>query len=227
MSDQHDLQTAQDYDRLRDVVVATTDVEASLDDLHDRVGAGRSGRRRWVGVVGAAAGLALVAGAAFVFTRSGSTDVTAAADPAVAGDPAEPSAPASSTPDDTAASPSVTDDCRVNTFIYLVPEASAEQVQGMRSTLESLDLEPYEFLDRDATAQEFRRLFADHPDFVDAVDPSELPQSFRLPESLPAQTITAIEGTPGVLRIESSDAACAPNDPASADRATTTTIAGG
>ena len=223
MSNHHDPATAQDYDRLRESVLATTDVEASLDDLHDHVGAGRPGRPRWAGVVGVAAGLALVAGAAFVFTRTDSTDVTAAADPAVAA----PSAPASSTPDDTAASPTETDDCRVNTFIYLVPEASAEQVQAMHSTLESLDLEPYEFLDREATAQEFRRLFADQPGFVDAVDPSELPQSFRLPESLPAQTITAIEGAPGVLRIESSDAACASNDPASLDTATTTTVAGG
>lgn len=218
MSDHHDPQTALDYDRLRESVVATTDVETSLGDLHDRVGSGGGSRRRWAGVVGAAAGVALAAGAAFVFTRTDSTDVTAAA-----GDPADT---ANIAPADTAAPPA-TDECRVNTFIYMVPGASTEQVQGMHSTLESLDLEPYEFLDQEATAEEFRRLFADQPDFVDAIDPAELPESFRLPESLPAQTFTAIEGTPGVLRIESSDATCTPSDPASADAATTTSIAGG
>lgn len=218
MSDPHDPQTAQDYERLRDSVVATTDVETSLDDLHDRVGTGRGARRRWAGAVGAAAAVAVLAGAAFVFTRTDSTDVTAAA-----GDPA---ATASSSPDDIPAPP-VTEGCLPNTFIYLVPEASTEQVQGVRSTLESLDLEPYEYLDREATAEEFRRLFADQPDFVAAVDPSDLPQSFRLPETLPAQTITAIEGTSGVLRIESSDESCTPSDRASADTATTTSIAGG
>jgi hypothetical protein len=220
MSDHHDPQTAQDYDDLRDAVVASTDVETSLDDLHDRVGASRSNRRRWAGVVGAAAGVALVAGAAFVFTRTDSTDVTAAA-----GDPAATSATSSNTDDETAVPPA-TDECPVNTFIYMVPGAPTEQVQGMHATLESFDLEPYEFLDREATAAEFRRLFADQPDFVDAIDPAELPESFRLPESLPAQTITAIEGTPGFLRIESSDATCRPSDPAPADAATTTSIAG-
>lgn len=221
MSDHHDPQTAHDYDNLRDAVVASTDVETSLDDLHDRIGVGRSGRPRWVGVVGAAAGLALVAGAALVFTRADSTDVTAAAgDPAVA-------ATANSVPDGTTA-PSVTDECPTNTFIYLVPGASTEQVEELRFTLESMNLAPYEYLDRVATAEEFRRLFADQPDFVDAIDPAELPETFRFPEELPAQVITEIQGTPGVLRIESVNATCTPSDPSSPDTAeTTTSIVGG
>jgi hypothetical protein len=217
MSDQHDPETADDYDRLRDSVVATTDVEASLEDLHSRVGGAHRARRRWTGAVGAAAAAALIAGAAFVFTRTDSTDVTAAGDPTTT---------ASSTPADTTVQPTPAVACPAHTFIYMVPGASTEQVQGMHSTLESLDLEPYEFLDREASAEEFRRIFADQPDFVAAIDPSELPESFRLPETLPAQTITAIEGTPGFLRIESGDATCTPA-PAAADSATTTSIAGG
>ena len=68
-------------------------------------------------------------------------------------------------------------------------------------------VESVEFLDEDATFEEFQRLFEDQPDFVSAIKPEELPQSFRIkPSRTEADVVSAVgaefEDMPGVLRVE-------------------------
>ena len=78
----------------------------------------------------------------------------------------------------------------------------------MRNSLEdNPQVESVDFLDEDATFAEFQRLFADQPDFVSAIKPEELPQSFRVkPSSTDADVVSAVgaefEDEPGVLRVE-------------------------
>lgn len=96
----------------------------------------------------------------------------------------------------------------VQMFVYMNPTATEEQIDSVRSSLEdNPQVESITFLDREATFEEFQRLFEDQPDFVDAIRPEELPQSFRVkPTSTDADVVAAVgsefESMTGVLRVE-------------------------
>ena len=79
----------------------------------------------------------------------------------------------------------------VQMFVYMNPAATEEQIDSVRNSLEeNPQVESVEFLDEDATFEEFQRLFEDQPDFVSAIKPEELPQSFRIkPSSTPADLV--------------------------------------
>jgi cell division transport system permease protein len=95
----------------------------------------------------------------------------------------------------------------VQMFVYMNPSATDEQVTSVRSQLEdNPQVEQVDFLDREATFAEFQRLFEDQPDFVSAIRPEELPQSFRVkPSSTDADVVSAVgnefETMTGVLRV--------------------------
>ncbi len=96
----------------------------------------------------------------------------------------------------------------VQMFIYMNPTASGEQIESVQTSLEgNPQVDEVNFLDQDATFDEFQRLFADQPDFVSAIRPEELPQSFRVkPTSTDADVVSAVggefENMAGVLRVE-------------------------
>lgn len=96
----------------------------------------------------------------------------------------------------------------VQMFVYMNPTASEEQIESVDSSLrDNPQVDEVSFLDRDATFAEFERLFEEQPDFVSAIKPEELPQSFRVkPTSTDANIVSAVgnefEDMPGVLRVE-------------------------
>lgn len=96
----------------------------------------------------------------------------------------------------------------VQMFVYMNPTATEDQIDSVRTSLdENPQVESITFLDREATFEEFQRLFADQPDFVTAIRPEELPQSFRVkPSSTDADVVAAVgsefENMTGVLRVE-------------------------
>lgn len=96
----------------------------------------------------------------------------------------------------------------VQMFVYMNPSATDEQIESVRNGLnDNPQVESVDFLDEEATFAEFQRLFADQPDFVSAIRPEELPQSFRVkPSSTDADVVSAVgaefEDMAGVLRVE-------------------------
>ncbi len=96
----------------------------------------------------------------------------------------------------------------VQMFVYMNPTATAEQIESVSRNLdENPQVDSVDFLDQEATYAEFQRLFEDQPDFVDAIEAADLPQSFRVkPTSTDADVVTAVgnefEDMAGVLRVE-------------------------
>ncbi|MHB1138979.1 MAG: cell division protein FtsX [Microthrixaceae bacterium] len=96
----------------------------------------------------------------------------------------------------------------VQMFVYMNPSATQEQIDSVSSSLQdNPQVESVSFLDQDATYAEFQRLFADQPDFVESINPEELPQSFRVkPTSTDADVVSAVgtefENMTGVYRVE-------------------------
>jgi cell division protein FtsX len=112
------------------------------------------------------------------------------------------------------------------TFVFLQPLATQEQIQGVRDELASLGLEPYAFLDREATYQEFQRAFADPPDMIGSLSPDQFMASYRITAEVSADAVGLLETLPGVHLVEGA-LECPPTDGPSDDQATTTSIDGG
>ena len=95
----------------------------------------------------------------------------------------------------------------VQMFVYMNPSATQDQVDSVRNELEgNPQVGEVDFLNKEATYAEFQRLFEDQPDFVQAIKPEELPQSFRVkPTSTDADVVSAVgaefETMTGVLRV--------------------------
>jgi hypothetical protein len=194
MTEDHDPTTADAYAALRQQVDQHTDVDRGLADLHVRVGR----RRRWATTGIAAALVALVAGGALALVTVG-PDAT---DPA--GTTPSTTAPVTSVPAEDRCGPPTTS-------VYLELVATPEQIQGIRDELDAMGLEPYEFVDREATYQEFQQLFADSPDFVGSIRPEELPERFQITAEVSADEFAVLETLPGVLRVEAAPN-CPPED---------------
>ncbi len=96
----------------------------------------------------------------------------------------------------------------VQLFVYMNPTATDEQIDSVAKSLdENPQVDTVDFLDREATYAEFQRLFEDQPDFVDAIEAEDLPQSFRVkPTSTDADVVSSVgkefEDLAGVLRVE-------------------------
>ncbi len=147
-------------------------------------------RRRWGAAVAAAAVLLLATGFVVWWASDDTDRIDAAGDGPVA----------------TTSTTQTTSPCGGPTvFVYVEPGVDLERAQAMSSELEAISPgDPYEFMDQERTFEEFQRLFADQPDFLAAISPEELPQSYRLTPSEPwtGQQISAAEALPGVLRVE-------------------------
>lgn len=96
----------------------------------------------------------------------------------------------------------------VQMFVYMNPSATAEQIDSVNKELDTNpQVDSVTFLDKDATYAEFKRLFKDQPDFVESINPDELPQSFRVkPTSTDPDVVSAVgtefESMTGVYRVE-------------------------
>jgi cell division transport system permease protein len=79
-------------------------------------------------------------------------------------------------------------------IVFLNPVATKDQVDGLRSDLETNPaVERVTYVDKDQAYAEFRELFRDSPDMVDSVEPDVLPTSFRVePKNKDAEIITAL-----------------------------------
>lgn len=65
--------------------------------------------------------------------------------------------------------------------IYMNTSATPDQIDSMRSALEeSPEVEDFRYFDQQQSYDEFKRLFSDSPEMVDAVLPEDLPPSFRV-----------------------------------------------
>ena len=209
MNDEHDPGSARAYEHLRRQVDRSIDVELALDDLRRRAGHGR----RWPAIAAAAVVVALIVGGVLALTGIDREDTVSTADI----EPTSTAPVTSSTVDPRCDGPA--------TFVHLYPGATPGQIHGVDKQLAGLGIDDYEFVDRAATYAEFRRLFADQPDFVDAIDPADLPESFRIDGEVTAADVAALETLPGVLRVESS-VGC-PEPAPGMDTGTTALIDGG
>jgi cell division transport system permease protein len=66
-------------------------------------------------------------------------------------------------------------------IVYLQPTVDDAQKASIEGDLQANpDVEKYEYVDQDATYEEFKRLFGDSPQLVETVTPEILPPSFRI-----------------------------------------------
>lgn len=213
MDDRDEVRDA--FDRLRESVEPTVDTEAHLSGLHgvrswSRV---RSGRGPRIAAVAAAVILGVGLAAVALWPTGDSTTIDAA------------DAPSSPT-----GAPTGPDEARCGdgAYVYLALDADDAQVESVRARIEQLGgAQEIQYLDRDATLDEFSRVFADQPDFIEAISAEELPTSFRFQLLDPWTTaeIESIEAHPDVLRVEFSRGSCGQSEaPATPpDDASTTT----
>ncbi len=87
--------------------------------------------------------------------------------------------------------------------IFMKVKAPEKQVQDMRQTLENdkTEIKSVRFLDHNAAFDEFKRIFKDQPTLIENIDPSNLPESFRVVPVRPEQTggiSSAYKDKPGV-----------------------------
>jgi cell division transport system permease protein len=92
-------------------------------------------------------------------------------------------------------------------IVYLTPGHTEEQRASIeRDLLENPDVREAAFVDQDETYEEFKRLFAESPQFIDAVTADVLPPSFRVtPRIQDPEVVQALgevfEGKPGVREV--------------------------
>lgn len=141
---------------------------ASSSDVIVPIGERRSDavRRRSPkqGLLGAAAAIVIVLGV-FSLTRSSGDSVTEL---------------------DTAGLPDAASDFfadlldgPVEFVVWLEPDASQAQVDGVREVLAGSDLAAVRYVDSEATFAEFQEFWSDSPEILAAVEPEQLPTSFR------------------------------------------------
>lgn len=157
-----------------------TDVALVLDD--PRIGSDQTGPRLWWLAVAA-----VVAMVGLVMVVSGGEDL--ATEPAqtsqegVGGD----------------AAPVISEEV----IVWLHGDASPEAVDLVASSLEeSRVVEAVVFMDREATYREFVEHFADEPEVIESVDPEQLPLSFLVTTSAPAEVAKILDTMPAVEAVE-------------------------
>lgn len=92
-------------------------------------------------------------------------------------------------------------------IVYLHPEHTVDQRASIERDLETNpDVVRADFVDQDETYEEFKRLFQDSPQLIEAVEPSILPPSFRVaPRNHDPEVVQALgyqfNGKPGVRTV--------------------------
>lgn len=186
------------FDGLRASVGDTVEVESGLAELHSSAHR-RAIPRRWT--IAALATTAAAVLAVGLFVSAGNDRQPVAAGPA-------PDA-SNETTGEQVYEPVTAEACdEPQIHLYVEPGASPEVVETIRAQLAVIDPEGrWLYADSATTHEEFLRLFADQPDFVDAIRPEDLPTSFRrvLGPELASFDAAALETFPGVLRAERMD----------------------
>ena len=122
------------------------------------------------------------------------------------------------------------DDCagRPDVFVYFELAATDAQLDAVRTELDASGATSIRWYGVEESYAEFQQLFADQPDLVASIEPTDLPRSFRASvasRSEAEELRTALESAPGVLRVHNGSPPCARTAIAADDRATTTTAA--
>jgi cell division transport system permease protein len=94
--------------------------------------------------------------------------------------------------------------------VWMDPEASAEQDDNIRNSLDNPGIASFTYIDQEATYEEFRELFADVPEMLDVVTADKLPPSYRVVPANPdadvvQELVKQFEGRPGVRDVVSAD----------------------
>ena len=89
--------------------------------------------------------------------------------------------------------------------VFMDINASETDIGNVRTALRKSDgVQAFRFLSKHDAYEEFKRLFADQPDLIDATEPAGLPASFRvvLTQGVEPTTIqAAFEQLPGVAAV--------------------------
>ncbi|MCB1257552.1 MAG: permease-like cell division protein FtsX [Microthrixaceae bacterium] len=109
-------------------------------------------------------------------------------------------------------------------FVYMALDSTEADVDGVASVLDATDgVEDVVFIDREAAYSEFKEVFFETSDFVDSINPEELPESFRITRSASwsSEDLDRIKALPGVFRVEDGmeifQALCGTGDTSSKD----------
>jgi cell division transport system permease protein len=92
-------------------------------------------------------------------------------------------------------------------IVYLTPDHTEEQRASIeRDLLDNPDVREATYVDQDETYEEFKRLFAESPQLIDAVTPEILPPSYRVaPRIQDPEVVQALgdqfKGKPGVREV--------------------------
>jgi cell division transport system permease protein len=93
----------------------------------------------------------------------------------------------------------------VEAEIFMNVDATDSEIAAVQTELESdPQIESFEYFDKEAAYEEFRRLFRNDPDLVNSVDAEALPESFRIKptEAELTEAVAAAYGTqPGVEEV--------------------------
>ena len=96
----------------------------------------------------------------------------------------------------------------VEFIVWIEPDASQEQIDLVARSLEdSGGVRDARFVNREETYTEFQDFWEDSPEVLDAVEPEELPTSFRVVPVVPDLAVVQalgneFSGLPGVLKID-------------------------
>jgi cell division transport system permease protein len=94
-------------------------------------------------------------------------------------------------------------------FLNVDPDATQAEKDALETQLaDDAEISNYEFFDHEAAYEEFKRLFADDPNLVEAVKPEALPESFRITFANPedqSAVAAKYETEPGVSEVATAD----------------------
>ncbi|MEQ8841952.1 MAG: permease-like cell division protein FtsX [Acidimicrobiales bacterium] len=98
----------------------------------------------------------------------------------------------------------------VQFMIWMDPDAAESDHAQIRVDLDQPAIRSYEYVDQQATYEEFREIFADVPEMLEVVDADQLPSSYRVtPESSDPDSVgdlvNQFEGQAGVRDVTSAD----------------------
>ena len=185
-----DPELSGEFEGLRESVEPTVDIDGGLEDLHRtaELHPERSRIRR-PAILGIAAALvAVIAIGSIALWPAGDSQVVSA-------DGA-----------DGTSEPAADPGCENEAFVYLVPGTTNEQINSIGQVIAELDgLEGGILIGPGDTYAEFQRLFSDGPtEFLDSIDPADLPSSFKVwfGQRISAAQVARLEAIPGVYRVE-------------------------
>jgi len=95
----------------------------------------------------------------------------------------------------------------VDLIVYMKSEVTPAQLQAMERALRSdADVKTIRYLDKTAAYKEFKQLFKDQPEMIDAMTPNDIPTSFKVvPRHSDYQSVSTLklryDTKPGVFQV--------------------------